>query len=597
MFRHLYWLVLALCMTVPAWAQEKSYYQMMLDDRIKLSQRPGTADMLKRYLKPVASGCDTVTALFLIPTACPRCEATIEPAINLLKAVRPQERVILVVAHEDAEAACAYLDRQQIHGGVRMYDTDFTFDRIFSTTMGGLQGLLIARIDCRNGRMLTGGELSFVSKRFFEDFYAVREPLPLNVYDEGVEAYKLHSQTESDSFLLPAGGAECIRYETHELLAPGFYPAQIRNYPVLQGKSLAFVDEMYEGGLLYQQNGGKAFRLVGLLQADSVRRDAFIDLPPQLYEENKPYFRYMPLDVIFQPSGGLVMSYSLPEVRADTVDNELNVGFWNAPAFLYRDPQGEWNEPHVCMFKDTEPWALQHYRIFPLREGYVATTCHKYVWPLGREQFEKGNPLTDPFVDAFYDQPNTYAVEVELATGRIVRRFGQLEDVFRRTRTGYWFTTLVADTDGESFIYGNQVSGLLYLTDARSPHQTLRTYCVFDHPVSPQADSTLFYKEEYLQTFAPYFSMAIEQVSLNRRYITCLVRHGLPGHNDLRNDRFELVQLSRKSGRVVNRFQVRPAADEDRLLAYGLTTGEARPRPFYLSKRKGHYYLTYVEKE
>lgn len=290
------------------------------------------------------------------------------------------------------------------------------------------------------------------------------------------------------------------------------------------------------------------------------------------------------------------MSYSLPNVSIEKINNENVVAFRNAPTFLHRSKDDKSWQPLVCASNySPQEWFLQHYRIFPIRQGYIALTCHKHVWPVV-EDIVKGDPASDPFMDAFYEQQNAYAMELELATGKITRRFGQLEDVFCQTHTSYWFADLVADTHKGNFIYGNQVVGKLYLTDAQEPEKTLRTYEVFSLGEVPQADSTLFYKEEYMQAYAPYFNRILEQVVLDDQYINCLVRTGIPGHEDLKSDTYEYVRLSRETGEEVMRYALPAELPDERVLAYGLTADDGNNRPFYLSKHEGKYFLKFVEK-
>ena len=107
-------MALALC---DGFAQHSTYYQAMLDDDIRLAQRPGTETLLRDYLAPAAAGADTVTALFLIPAACPRCEAVIPHFLQTMRAVCPAERVVLVSCFDDPVAAARYL--RQAHPDFR----------------------------------------------------------------------------------------------------------------------------------------------------------------------------------------------------------------------------------------------------------------------------------------------------------------------------------------------------------------------------------------------------------------------------------------------------------------------------------------------
>lgn len=75
--------IVAFCLcgsgVVSAFGQEESAYRYMIEsDDIRMSQRPGTEQLLRNYISPVLSGEDSVTVFFMIPTACPRCESIIK---------------------------------------------------------------------------------------------------------------------------------------------------------------------------------------------------------------------------------------------------------------------------------------------------------------------------------------------------------------------------------------------------------------------------------------------------------------------------------------------------------------------------------------
>ncbi len=567
-------------------AQHSSFYQAMLEDDILLAQRPGTEALLRDYLAPAASGADTVTVLFFIPAACPRCEAVIPHFLQLVRIANPTERVVMVSCFEEPVAAARYLQQQHLGETYMLFDTSHTFDRVFSTTMGGLMGLFVARVDVAHGRMITGGQLSYVDKGFVEDFLAARTPFPFRVYDAAAE--DMRAQTKASSYE-PAVAAG-LHYDSCRLELRDRYLAQVRNHPTQRGDSLLVLDEMCGGGLLLCRDGSD-FHLTEFLEVDSTQRDTFVHLSPRLYEFEKSALRYMPLDAIFMPDGGLAMSYSLPLVFADSA--ERHVDLFNAITLLYK-PLGaqRWTVFTGMDRSHMEEYMDQHYAIFPLRPGRIVMTCHKTVWPLGADLPDKAED--DIFQDAFYAQANPYVDEVDLRTGELVQRFGQLDEAFHRTYTGYWFANLVADTYGGDFIYGADQTGLLALARADRPEQTLRTYEVFHLEDPEPADTTLRYKEEYMQQFAGYFDRTLAQVKLDDEYVNCLVRTGQPGYEDATADHYEFVRLSRESGQVVERYCLCPQRPEERVLAYGLTADASGNRPFYLARFGSTYFVKYL---
>lgn len=587
-------LLLCTCAATRVFGQEMSRYQYMLEkEEIRMAQRPKTEDLLREYITPALSGEDSVTVFFMIPTTCPRCESVIKPAIDRIKKVNQKEKVLLVAWHPDVQAANDYLDRQQFGEDYRLIDSLGTFNDIFSTTFGTLQALLIARIAVPEGRMITGGVFTFATEEFFQDFYAAKTPIPFHVFDKEAADYKRErrniKETDKD---------ENLKYTVSKLDTKNLYPGKLRNFPTAKGRELLLLDKMCNGALLLVKGEDNVYRLKGFMEVDSARRDTFVTLPKPEYEYYKTLFRYMPLDAIFASDGSVTMSYSLPNVFVQPSHTGVGeeVAFYNECAFLRFEKETNKMESLVKFSNDDlENWMECHFRIFPIRPGYITMSCKKMCWPIISEETQWGNPLTDPAMDGFYDQSNPYALEMEIATGRITKRYGQLEDVFRHTRSGYHYSELVADSHNGAFIYGNQLAGRLYLTDDKTPERTLQTYNVFAPSVPPSGDESLLRKhlDEYLLAFVPYFTQTIEQVTLDDDFINCLVRTGQPAKPD-KSDTYEFVKINRVTGDVVSRYSLPLENPNELMLAYGLTKNDKDNLPFYICKERGQYFLKYI---
>lgn len=335
--------IVAFCLcgsgVVSAFGQEESAYRYMIEsDDIRMSQRPGTEQLLRNYISPVLSGEDSVTVFFMIPTACPRCESIIKPAIERLKRVNGKERVLLVAWHPDVQATQTYLDRQHFGEDYRLVDSVGTFNDIFSTSMGTLQGLLIARIAVNEGRMVTGGDYSSVTEAFFRDFLAETKPLPFHVYDQEAVDFKREQRSEQKK----THTTEKLKYTAHELDTKGYFPGHVRNHPIVKGKELLMLDKMCNGALHLIEGGDGVYRMQNFIEVDSARRDTFVTLPPAEYNGYKSLFRYIPLDAIFAADGNVTMSYSLPNVfiQQSPLGTGEEVAFYNECAFLHYNEQG-----------------------------------------------------------------------------------------------------------------------------------------------------------------------------------------------------------------------------------------------------------------
>lgn len=100
--------------------------------------------------------------------------------------------------------------------------------------------------------------------------------------------------------------------------------------------------------------------------------------------------------------------------------------------------------------------------------------------------------------------------------------------------------------------------------------------------------------DEYLLAFVPYFSKTIEQVTLDDKYINCLLRTGQPGKTD-ESDTYEFIKIARKTGKVDIRYELAPEHPDELLMAYGLTKNDSDNLPFYICKKQGRYVLKYIK--
>ena len=119
---------------------------------------------------------------------------------------------------------------------------------------------------------------------------------------------------------------------------------------------------------------------------------------------------------------------------------------------------------------------------------------------------------------------------------------------------------------------------------------------MFDPGLPPKGDKALLeaHLDEYLLAFVPYFSKTIEQVTLDDKYINCLLRTGQPGKTD-ESDTYEFIKIARKTGKVDIRYELAPEHPDELLMAYGLTKNDSDNLPFYICKKQGRYVLKYIK--
>lgn len=387
--------------------------------------------------------------LLFQPAGCPRCESAAQEFEKAFRQVLPSERLVLWCAHGDAEAARRYARREGLRADTLVVDTAGVWRRVFSLNHEGLNGIFLLKMAVGSGRMLTGGELSYVDDDLFRELALSRLPLPFHSYGDDAVGADRASIAE-----VPGGGP--LRYERWPLLTEGqAVLSWLREPPVLRNGRLLVNDNLENAGFMFRLDpAARAFRLEHVLRVDTAVRDTFVDLPPRIYDQVHRQFRYMVCGLSFVNDDTVAFSYSLPRafVERRTGDN-VNLAFYNEPVILSWQVEPFRTLPLTDLAAALQDAAYmnQHFAIYPYDGQHVAMACQQLTYPLfSVPDSLHGHPEYDPFVEAYYDRPHPYAVVVDRRTGAFVRRIGQLDDLMRRSRTGYGYALPVADSDGQS---------------------------------------------------------------------------------------------------------------------------------------------------
>lgn len=575
----------------------ENFYELMMEDPLQIRQKQGTEQLLRDYMQQMYPGKDTIVAIIFIPHGCPRCEAVIPSFVKVLKAERPDEKLLAILLYDDTEAAIGYAMRERWGEDRLAVDDKEQYKKIFSFSYNYPNGVHVLKIDARSGRLITGGPLSYISPAFIRDFMAVREPLPFHTF-AGDEV-----EEQQPPLPTPAREKEIARHLAYSQALPlhlgdGYKLSLLHDNVVLQGDYMLLSDILCNAGFLFRYNPSEqAFGETKTLLIDSVYRDNFIDLAPAEMEANRPSFRYMAIGASFFGPDEIGLSYSVPLVFKEGE----NTSFYNEPLVLRWRLQPFSRRPTTDIdadITDDVNYMDMHFTTFPLGNTCIAMATEKFTYSYFLSDDScKGNPLYDPRVDGFYDQPLPYMAQFDKRTGHLVRRFGQLEDVFRRSLTGYAFLHPVADTCDSTFVYGNGFTGLLYATASDRPQTTQRTYEVFhldaDSLPAPQTD--LLYDEDYPHTYDAFFNRYIKQMTLDSLGINCLVQHGKPYDDETTASSCEYVRLSRETGQVTERYMLTPEDNREKVLSYGLRRGEGNGRVFYVAKRDGQTYVKFIQ--
>lgn len=108
----------------------------------------------------------------------------------------------------------------------------------------------------------------------------------------------------------------------------------------------------------------------------------------------------------------------------------------------------------------------------------------------------------------FYDNDDNFTqAAIDINTGKVVKRFGNLDLFQKNSLTGSYFSSSVYSVSNNQLIYGNGYSGNLYLTDYEHLGEILDTFEIFriDQESLPNPDNSLLYTYEHASLYNDFF--------------------------------------------------------------------------------------------
>lgn len=574
---------------------QKTSLQKLLDNDLKIAQKEGTDFLLKQYLSSVNSRSDILYAVIFRPMSCPRCEATIPFLNRTLKKMYPDSEILLISAYEDENAARQYISRNNYIADYYLFDTNREYDKIFSFNSNGLYGLYILKLDKKNGRMILGGSPYTQDDQLIQEIYDKNEALPYHTFENKKE------ETESMS---TAFANVSLTYEMYCVNEGENYPVSgVYEFPVMRNGLFAYSDELANAGYCFAINPEKkTIDFKNIIVADSLEKDRYVDIPQNEYEIRKQYgiIYYIACGINLIGDERIALSYSLPKLF---MESPTNMAYYNQPAIIVKNTESLKSEPMIELDFDlfNESFMYTHFTFFAVDSSRIVFGCKKNTWPIEFEPEEyKGNVDRDPFMDGFYETDCPYLAVFDTKTGKVMKRFGQLDLCQRLSRTGYFYTNPLISCEGESMVYGNGYVGKLFLASKDSPEKVEKELSVFDVDMQnfPPLDSLSFYKPEHVKAYNPFFSKCIESVILSGNRVHCLVRAGSPLERNILNDAYEYVSIDRKSGTVIDRFKldIDNGDKNDRLLCFGLGKDGTEVTPYYFAKKGNKPYVKFIYK-
>ncbi|MGN0224470.1 MAG: hypothetical protein ACI4A7_00090 [Prevotella sp.] len=540
---------------------------------------------------------DTVYAVLYRPGECFRCEAAIPAFYEKLKLNNPQNKMLLITVYEDSCTSCWYNAKNNYIADYHLYDTKDLYKNIFSFNSEGMYGLYLLKLLPKEGIFVTGGQYTVLGKEFICQLIKCNKRIPPHIYelDKTESNREMADSFRNDDLQITNYKQKDIEVLPHDSITI----STLYDIPKLENGYLFFNDMLNNGIMLYKQERG-AFHFKTVFQASDTEMTKFVSVSDEHFKklERQGQVFYIALSANLIDSTHIGISYSLPKIFEEKNNNELHFSFYNAPAILVRNITDYSPGGMIALDFDLEhsKYFYLHF-VFDLYNSKIWTGCEKLTWPM--DGFEKddieGDDELNPFTEGFYNTSNPIIAAFNIKDGKCCGQYGKLEDIQRRSKTGYYYLNNVFAHEGKDFLYGNGYTGKLYLTDSITM-SIKNVYSVFDvdNQMLQLPDSTKFYTHEYGNLYCSNFSRCITFVKMDKQKIYCLVKHGMPRIDDYKKDRYSFVVISRKNGKV-KEYPLPNVTKEYKCLGYGISTQDGKFSPFVFLKKRDKYLIRKYE--
>lgn len=561
----------------------------VIEGELQIRQKPGTEPRLARYLASAKVKSDTVFALLYAPSHCPRCETAIPAIYDVMKSIDSTKQMILITVYRDSIAAKNYNMENGYKADGYVYDTNEEFRKIFSFNMNDMYGLFTLKIVKSTGELIIGGDVNNNRVQTIRNLINYTSPMKKHVYAS--------RNKEDENFKIPAPTFEMLSEKGKKNYIVETPKENTISFPKsavsFENGKMFFCDELSYGIKVYAQNNDKLVYQT-FLQADSVEKTHFVKLPADVYagmlKRKSVYF--LPISSQMSPDGKWIdISYSLPDLSMEKdKKGNINITYYNAPAILRRNSKNFSKGPMSAFDFNPEfgDFAYFHFKYTDMGDKIIFA-CQKYIYPLScPEKYYRGIDGKDPFLDSFYGSDNPFMAAFDTKTGKLLCRFGQLDEYTRRAKLGYFFVAPLSAANGNELAYTDSYSGKVFITTTEDLTKAKEKYSLYeiDWKSFPEPDTTLFYKKEYAKAYNRFLYRKIEKMSVTKDYIYCIVRYGMPRVEDTdKKDNYVFAEIDRKTGRV-NQYRI-PKIAGTQIYDYGLTrTSPDTYRPFSLIKEK-----------
>lgn len=568
-------------------SQERDYLAEMFAAHHGISQKEGTTEALKELLGPYGENRKEVYAVLFAPQACPRCEVDIVYALNHIKSIKPEATVVVIAAYPDTNKAIEYV-KDKFKTNQVIADTKNKHEQIFHYRMGRLAVTYLLQIDAQQGRLMCGGDSPNMSMDFLQQFCNNTAYMPY------AETADTHDTTTTATRTLPQKAAGT--YRAVHIKTPGdFSISSVLELPEWQGKTFLYSDELLSKALLFDIQGDTAY-IKKQISPTATQEMAFSKISPSEFRNMKKeglLFIMANCAAFIPGTEQAIVSYSLPDL---SLESDSSIAYYNEPVVLETLEHSDSCRMFSFEFEhDSIPLYMYTHasRIIPLDQRYVLIGCRKGFPTTCTAEDCRKDSTADIFKPTFYDD-TPFCALFDKTTGRRVKRFGHLDDVFKRSKTGYYFTVPIADVYKDKIAFSDGCSGKFWIAN-RGAETRAKEIKLFDVPVPESvltSTASLQYTDEYFDPFFSVFHQYIDMIKADAKGIHCLIRNGesaIKGKDDV----YEYRLLSYE-GKTLESFPLQ-FEEGDELLSAGLGKDEQNAVfPYYLCRNAGSCYLKYI---
>lgn len=550
----------------------------------QIRQRPGTDGMLRQWLTDCGVKEDTVYAFIHVTAVNPRLESSLKFYSDYFK--KHNEKFLLISIFDDKNTAALY---NKLHGytaDYHLYDTTNHYEKIFSLNTIAFNTPFIMKLT-KSGRLIAAFEGTYYSKELMNMLTGSTEPLEYKNFDTQAE---FHDWT----YKIPADIRNITdKHKDYKLNCSEDMPlGKTFRIPYFVDNTFMYPDKVWNSVQLFTRNNNSGeFDFKRALAPTEKESYMFVSVDSATLKQmvRLNIVHCLLVNAWMLDKEHIGMSYSLPKLFTEASGN---TAYYNEPCILSRRIGDLQPSAYTDLDVDLsrEKYFYEHFQ-FCSTGDKIIIGCEKMTWPMELEPDEyRGNTEFDPFDKGFYDTDNPFMAAFDRHTGKLITRFGHIDDIARKTFTGYCYVRPLAMVCGQELAYTDSYSGKVYVADTADITKDKFCYEVFkiDDSLLPPVDTTKFYSYEQAKRYKNVFCRTIEDLRITADKLYCVVMYG-DASDPNPDNRYTLVTIDRKTGERSE--QAYPQEEGYNRFTLGLREKDGKVYPFELLKNKNEAIL------